>query len=104
MSTTHEENISGIKGSMSGNNAVFTTIKVQYPGAWNDDLTNLGNILGMSPEDILKLNPWLAQNAFPANDHDYAVIQLKSGRSAGMGGSTGDNVNDFPDGYYVTDG
>ena len=49
MSTTHEENISGIKGSMSGNNAVFTTIKVQYPGAWNDDLTNLGNIIGMSP-------------------------------------------------------
>lgn len=104
MSTTHEENISGIKGSMSGNNAVFTTIKVQYPGAWKDDLTNLGNIIGMSPEDILELNPWLAQNAFPANDHDYAVIQLKSGRSAGMGGNTGDNVNDFPDGYYVTDG
>ena len=104
MSTTHEENISGIKDSMSGNNAVFTTIKVQYPGAWNDDLTNLGNIIGMSPEDILKLNPWLAQNAFPANDHDYAVIQLKSGRSAGMGGNTGDGINDFSNGYYVTDG
>nr|DAG15863.1 MAG TPA: peptidase [Caudoviricetes sp.] len=102
MSTTHEENISGIKNSMSGNNAVFTTIKAQYPGSWNDDLTKIGNIIGMSPEDILKLNPWLAQNAFPANDHDYAVVQLKSGRSAGMGGNTGDNVNDFPDGYYVT--
>ena len=75
MSTTHEENISGIKGSMSGNNAVFTTIKVQYPGAWNDDLTNLGNIIGMSPEDILKLNPWLTNNAFPDNDHAYAVLQ-----------------------------
>ena len=104
MSTTHEENISGMKGSMSGNNAVFTTIKAQYPGSWNDDLTSLGNIIGMSPEDILKLNPWLSQNAFPANDHDYAVVQLKSGRSAGMGGNTGDGVNDFPDGYYVTGG
>jgi len=102
MSTTHEDNISGMKNSMSGNNAVFTTIKVQYPGTWNDDLTKLGDIIGMSPEDILKLNPWLTQNAFPANDHDYAVVQLKAGRSAGMGGNTGDGVNNYPDGYYVT--
>lgn len=104
MSTTHEENISGIKNSMSGNNAVFTTIKAQYTGSWHDDLVSLGNILGMSPEDILKLNPWLSQNNFIANNHDYAVVQLKAGRSAGMGGNTGDGVNNYPDGYYVTDG
>lgn len=104
MSTTHEDNISGMKNSMSGNNAVFTTIKAQYPGTWNDDLIAIGNIVGMSPEDILKLNPWLTQNVFPANDHDYAVVQLKAGSSAGMGGNTGDGVNNYPDGYYVTDG
>lgn len=104
MSTTHEENISGIKNSMSGNNAVFTTIKAQYTGSWHDDLVSLGDILGMTPEDILKLNPWLSQNNFIANNHDYAVVQLKAGRSAGMGGNTGDGVNNYPDGYYVTDG
>lgn len=102
MSTTHEENISGIKNSMSGNNAVFTTIKAQYTGSWHDDLVSLGDILGMSPEDILKLNPWLSQNNFIANNHDYAVVQLKAGRSAGMGGNTGDGINNYPDGYYVT--
>lgn len=102
MSATHEENISGIKNSMSGNNAVFTTIKAQYTGSWHDDLVSLGDILGMSPEDILKLNPWLSQNNFIANNHDYAVVQLKAGRSAGMGGNTGDGINNYPDGYYVT--
>ena len=104
MSTTHEENISGIKNSMSGNNAVFTTIKAQYTGSWHDDLVSLGDIVGMSPDDILKLNPWLSKNNFIANNHDYAVVQLKAGRSAGMGGNTGDGVNNYPDGYYVTDG
>lgn len=104
MSTTQADNVTGLKNSLSSNNAVFTTIKAQYPGSWRDDLVSLGNILGQSPEDILKLNPWLTQNNFIANDHDYAVIQLKSGASAGMGGNTGDNVNDYPNGYYVTDG
>ena len=102
MSTTQADNVTGLKNSLSSNNAVFTTIKAQYPGSWRDDLVSLGNIIGQSPEDILKLNPWLSQNNFIANSRDYAVIQLKSGESAGMGGNTSDNANNYPDGYYVT--
>lgn len=100
MGQTHEENITGLKNTLSGNNSVYTTIKAQYTGSWNDDLTSLGNILGMSPNEILQLNPWLSQNAFPANDHDYAVIQLK--QNAGNGGNTGNGMNNNADGYYVT--
>lgn len=102
MSTTQEDNVAGLKNTLSSNNAVFTTIKAQYPGSWNDDLVSLGKILGVSPEDLLKLNPWLTSNNFAANNHDYAVIQLKSGVQAAQGGSSGINGNDFSDGYYVT--
>lgn len=102
MATTQADNVQGLKNSLSANNAVYTTIKVQYPGSWNDDLVALGRILGMSPADILKINPWLNSNNFPANDHDYAVIQLKSGAQAGQGSSTGNNSNDISQGYYVT--
>lgn len=102
MSTTHEENVAGLKNTLAANNAVFTTIKIQYPGSWNDDLVALGKILGITPEEIVKLNPWLNDNNFIANDSDYAVIQLKSAANAGAGGATGNNSNDVSQGYYVT--
>ena len=102
MSTTHEENVAGLKNTLAANNAVFTTIKTQYPGSWNDDLVALGKILGITPEEIVKLNPWLNDNNFIANDRDYAVIQLKSAANAGAGGATGNNSNDVSQGYYVT--
>ena len=52
MSTTHEENVAGLKNTLAANNAVFTTIKTQYPGSWNDDLVALGKILGITPEEF----------------------------------------------------
>lgn len=100
MASTQEENANGLKNSISGNGAVYTTIKAQYPGSWNDDLVALGKLVGMSPADIIKLNPWLTSNNFVANNHDYAVLQLKVASSTGQGGSHG--INGISDGYYVT--
>ena len=100
MASTQEDNANGLKNSISGNGAVYTTIKAQYPGSWNDDLVAIGKLVGMSPADIIKLNPWLTSNNFVANDHDYAVLQLKVASSTGQGGSHG--MNGISDGYYVT--
>lgn len=100
MASTQEDNASGLKNSISGNGAVYTTIKAQCPGSWNDDLVALGKLVGMSPVDIIKLNPWLTSNNFVANDHDYAVLQLKVASSTGQGSSHG--MNGISDGYYVT--
>lgn len=100
MANTQEENASGLKNSISGNGSVYATIKAQYPGSWNDDLVALGKIVGMSPDEILKLNPWLTSNNFVANDHDYAVLKLKVASSTGQGGAIGSNG--ISEGYYVT--
>ena len=96
-----DENLTGLRHTMASNNAVYATIKAQYVGSWRYDIENIGNMVGRTPEQIKELNPWLEQNNFTANDHDYITLLLKQGATAGKGTNSND-VNDIPTGYYAT--
>ena len=96
-----DENLTGLRRTMASNNAVYATIKAQYVGSWRYDVENIGNMVGRTPEQIKKLNPWLEQNNFTANDHDYITLLLKQGATAGKG-TNSNAVNDIPTGYYAT--
>ena len=96
-----DENLTGLRHTMASNNAVYATIKAQYVGSWRYDIENIGNMVGRTPEQIKKLNPWLEQNNFTANDHDYITLLLKKGATAGKG-TNSNAVNDIPTGYYAT--
>lgn len=96
-----DENLTGLKQTMTSNNAVYATIKTQYVGSWRDDIENIGNMVGRTPEQIKQLNPWLEQNNFKANDYDYVTLLLKQGATGGKG-TNSNAVNDIPTGYYAT--
>ena len=95
------ENLTGLKNTLSSNNAVYATIKPQYTGAWHDDLLTLGNMVGKTPAQILELNKWLTGNNFSADNNQYIAIKLKDGDAAGAGSSV-NGTNDRPTGYYAT--
>lgn len=95
------ENLTGLKNTLSSNNAVYATIKPQYTGAWHNDLLTLGNMVGKTPAQILELNKWLTDNNFSADNNQYIAIKLKDGDAAGAGSSV-NGTNDRPTGYYTT--
>lgn len=99
MANSAEEALAELKQACTSNNAVYATLKVQYTGAWRDDINQISTMAGIPVETLLTLNPWLTQNNFVANDHDYITIKLTSG-SPGIGG--GSNNQNQVAGFYST--
>lgn len=101
MASTAEQNLKDYKSLMGKNNACYLAIKPQYVGSWHDDIQNLATLTGTTPEKLIEQNPWLTSNSYPANDHDYTILKVKSG---GKSGTSSDSSNTPSSGYYVGDG
>lgn len=99
MANSAEEVLAELKQACTSNNAVYATLKVQYTGSWRDDINQISTMAGIPVETLLALNPWLTQNNFVANDHDYITIKLTAG-SPGIGG--GSNNQNQVAGFYST--
>ena len=99
MANSAEEALAELKQACTSNNAVYATLKVQYTGSWRDDINQISTMAGVPVETLLTLNPWLTQNNFVANDHDYITIKLTAG-SSGIGG--GSNNQNQVAGFYST--
>lgn len=100
MANSAAETLVELKQACTSNNAVYATLKVQYTGSWRDDINQISTMAGVPVETLLALNPWLMQNNFVANDHDYITIKLTAG-SPGVGG--GSNNQNQVAGFYSTD-
>lgn len=98
MANSAEETLAELKQACTSNNAVYATLKVQYTGSWRDDINQISAMAGVPVETLLALNPWLSQNNFVANDHDYITIKLTSGSP----GTSSNNQNGVT-GFYSTD-
>ncbi len=101
MASSAEQNLKDYKALMGKNNACYLAIKPQYVGSWHDDIQNLANLTGTTPAKLMKENPWLTDNNYPANNHDYTIIKIKKG---GKKGTSSDSLNTPSTGYYVGDG
>lgn len=99
--TTPEQNLASLKNNISKASGGYATIKPQYTGSWNDDIQTLSKMLGVTPQKILELNPWLSSNKFVADSHGYTVIKLTSETASSS--TTSGSTNDVPSGYYATD-
>lgn len=97
---TPEQNLESLKSNISRGGGGYATIKPQYTGSWNDDVRTLSKMLGITPEKLLDLNPWLTDNKFTADAHGYTVIKL-SQQTSSSSDSSG-TINDVPHGYYAT--
>lgn len=80
MAATPEDNLTDFRDTLQENNC-YTTIKVQYTGSWMDDINSISKLVGVPATTLLQLNPWLINNKFVANNHDYVVIQISSGNN-----------------------
>lgn len=100
MANSSADTLTELKAACTSNNAVYATLKVQYTGSWRDDINQISVMAGVPVETLLALNPWLMQNNFVANDHDYITIKLTAG-SPGVGG--GSNNQNQVAGFYSTD-
>lgn len=98
MAATPEDNLTGFRNTLQSNNNCYTAIKVQYTGSWADDINNISKLVGIPTTTLLQLNPWLVDNKFIANNHDYVIIQIRQGSSS----VNGNNQNTIADGYYAT--
>lgn len=98
MAATPEDNLTGFRNTLQSNNNCYTAIKVQYTGSWMDDINNISKLVGIPTTTLLQLNPWLINNKFVANNHDYVIIQISSGSVS----VSGNNQNTVVDGYYAT--
>lgn len=98
MAATPEDNLAGFRNTLQSNNNCYTAIKVQYTGSWADDINNISKLVGVPTTTLLQLNPWLIDNKFIANNHDYVIIQISQGSSS----VSGNNQNTIADGYYAT--
>ena len=100
MANSAADTLTELKTACTSNNAVYATLKVQYTGSWRDDINQISTMVGVPVETLLALNPWLMQNNFVANNHDYITIKLTAG-SPGVGG--GSNNQNNVTGFYETD-
>lgn len=98
MAATQEDNITGFRKTLQTNNNCYTAIKVQYTGSWMDDINGISKLVGIPTTTLLELNPWLVDNKFIANNHDYIVIKISQGSTS----ISGNNQNNVTDGYYAT--
>lgn len=98
MAATQEDNITGFRKTLQTNNNCYTAIKVQYTGSWMDDINGISKLVGIPATTLLELNPWLVDNKFIANNHDYIVIKISQGSTS----ISGNNQNNVTDGYYAT--
>lgn len=97
---TPEQNLASLKANVGKGSGGYATIKPQYTGSWNDDIQTLSKMLGVTPQQLLELNPWLTSNKFTADNHGYTVIKLTA-QTASSSDSSG-STNDVPEGYYAT--
>ena len=97
---TPEQNLASLKANAAKGSGGYATIKPQYTGSWNDDIQTLSKMLGLTPQQLLELNPWLTSNNFTADNHGYTVIKLTA-QTASSSDSSG-STNDVPEGYYAT--
>lgn len=102
-STSYEDASKGLKATLTKNNAVYLTIKPDYTGSWNRELVSLSNLTGLTPQEVIKQNPWLSENVFPQNGTQYVPICIK-GKASSSGGSGGGDINDVPEANYETSG
>lgn len=100
--STPEQNLASLKKTAGKGSGTYATIKPQYTGSWHDDIQQLSNMTGITPQKILELNPWLNSNKFIANNHGYTVIRLSGNASKDDSGTSSTDVNDVPSGYYAT--
>ena len=100
--STPEQNLAALKKTAGKGSGTYATIKPQYTGSWNDDIQQLSNMTGITPQKILELNPWLNSNEFVANNHGYTVIRLSGKNGKDDSGTSSTDVNDVPSGYYAT--
>lgn len=97
---TPEQNLASLKANAAKGSGGYATIKPQYTGSWYDDIQTLSKMLGVTPQQLLELNPWLTSNKFTADNHGYTVIKLTA-QTASSSDSSG-STNDVPEGYYAT--
>lgn len=97
---TPQANLESLKSNASRGTGAYATIKPQYTGSWHDDIQTISKMVGVQPDEIIKLNPWLNSNNFIADNHGYAVIKLTAQTSGSTSSSGSDN--DVPNGYYAT--
>ena len=97
---TPQANLESLKSNASRGTGAYATIKPQYTGSWHDDIQTISKMVGVQPNEIIKLNPWLNSNNFIADNHGYAVIKLTAQTSGSTSSSGSDN--DVPNGYYAT--
>lgn len=100
--STPEQNLAALKKTAGKGSGTYATIKPQYTGSWNDDIQQLSKMTGITPEKLLKMNPWLNTNNFAANNHDYTVLRLSGKADNDDSGTSSTDVNDIPSGYYAT--
>ena len=100
--STPEQNLASLKKTAGKGSGTYATIKPQYTGSWNDDIQQLSNMTGITPQKILALNPWLNGNNFIADNHGYTVIKLSGKNGKDDTGTSSTDVNDVPSGYYAT--
>lgn len=98
MAASAEATLTELKQAATASNAVYATLKVRYTGAWYDDISQISTMVGVPVSTLLTLNPWLKDNNFVANNHDYITIKLTSG-SPRTGGS---NSQNSVTGFYST--
>ena len=99
---TPEQNLAELKKTAGKGSETYATIKPQYTGSWNDDIQQLSNMTGITPQKILELNSWLNGNKFIADNHGYTVIRLSGKNGKDGSGTSSTDVNDVPSGYYAT--
>ena len=100
--STPEQNLAALKKTASKGSGTYATIKPQYTGSWHDDIQQLSNMTGSTPQKLLEMNPWLNNNNFVANNHGYTVIRLSGKADKDDSGTSSTDVNDVPSGYYAT--
>lgn len=100
--STPEQNLAALKKTAGKGSETYATIKPQYTGSWHDDIQQLSNMTGITPQKLLEMNPWLNNNNFVANNHGYTVIRLSDKADKDDSGTSSTDVNDVPSGYYAT--
>lgn len=101
MAESAKATLNEMKTAMSANNPVYATLKVQYTGSWYEDIVCISNMVGVPISTLISLNPWLKENNFVANSHDYITIKVSGGTPSGVGSN---QINGTASGYYATDG
>ena len=53
--STPEQNLAALKKTAGKGSGTYATIKPQYTGSWNNDIQQLSNMTGITPQKIKPL-------------------------------------------------